>query len=158
MSDFTDRIRRVTADLQQLLAELDRAAHTDASGQETAGRGDQGVSQNKDQDAMAKHREQIQRELLVPGTIHDFKTAVDDMRMMLWTYMSVATGTSGPSLSFQSVEARLQSVRMQRVTDMLKTLKPDVASGSTHSLPESTTFFALIHDIANTTLDRHAGH
>ena len=132
MPEFTERIQRTTADLQQLLVELDRAAQSDAN---------------------AEYRERIQRELLVPGVINDFKTAVDDTRMMLWSYMSA--NPPGPNMSYQSVEARLQSVRMQRVTDMLKTLKPDVTSGSTAALPEATTFFELIHDIAHTTLDRH---
>ena len=135
MPDFTERIQRATADLQQIHAELDRAAHSDAN---------------------TEYRERIHRELLVPGIVHDFKTAVDDMRLMLWSYMSAQAQSSGPDMSLQSVEARLQSVRMQRVTDMLKTLKPDVASGSTGTLPEHATFLELIHDIAHTAVDRHA--
>lgn len=134
MTEFTDRIRRVTMDLQQILAELDRAAHSGDS---------------------AEYRERIQRELLVPGVVNDFKTAVDDMRMMLWTYMSAAPSTSGPDMSLKSVEARLQQVRMQRVTDMLKTLKPDVTSDTATALPEHATFLELIHDIASNTIERH---
>ena len=138
MPEFTDRIRRVTADLQQLLAELDGAAKSSAS---------------------AGYREQIQRELLVPGVVHDFKTAVDDMRMMLWTYMSAGPAVQPgdlPSLSYPSVEARLQSVRMQRVTDMLRSLEPEVTQPATAALPEAHTFFELIHNIAHSTVDRHS--
>jgi hypothetical protein len=134
MPEFTDRIQSVTQDLQQILSELNRAAQSGAS---------------------ADYRERIQRELLSPGVINDFKTAVDDMRMMLWSYMSAAPATKGPDMSLKSVEARLQSVRMQRVTDMLKTLKPDVASGNTGALPEHATFLELIHDIASTAIEKH---
>lgn len=135
MPDFTDRIRSVTADLQQILAELDRAAQSSAS---------------------ADYRERIQRELLVPGVVNDFKTAVDDMRMMLWTYMSAQPAVQdGPSMSYPSVEARLQSVRMQRVTEMLRTLEPNVTQPATAALPEANTFFELIHNIAHSTVDRH---
>ena len=144
MPDFTERIRRVTADLQLLLAELDRAAHSDASPSSDGAA------------AIAEQRARIQRELLVPGVINDFKTAVDDMRMMLWTYMSAAPATSGPDMSLKAVESRLQQVRMQRVTDMLKTLKPDVSSPTATALPEHATFLELIHDIASTTIDRHS--
>jgi hypothetical protein len=132
MPEFTERVHRVTAELQQLLAELDRAAQGTAS---------------------AEYRERIHRELLTPGVINDFKSAVDDMRLMLWTYMS--SRTNGPDMSLLSVEARLQSVRMQRVTEMLKTLQPSVTSETTAALPEASGFFSMIQDIANTAVDRH---
>lgn len=128
MPELTERIRKTTAQLQQILSELDAAAHA----------------------ADPACRERIARELLVPGTIHDFKTAVDDMRHMIWSYMQASERGAG-----QDVDARLQSVRMQRVTQMLKALEPEITRPSAPSTAETQTFLELIHDIAQTTIDRH---
>lgn len=128
MPELTDRIRTTTAALQQILADLDAAAHAADPG----------------------YRDRIARELLVPGTIHDFKTAVDDMRHMIWSYMQANERGAG-----QDVESRLQSVRMQRVTQMLKALEPEITRPSAPSTAETQTFLELIHDIAHTTIDRH---
>ena len=133
MPEFTDRIQRVTADMQHILQELDRAAHNSVD---------------------PAYRERIAGELLVPGVVNDFKTVVDDMRMMLWTYMSSNPAAKGPNMSFQSIETKLQSVRMQRVTEMLRALEPDVTQPTTSALPEANTFFELIHNIAHTKIGR----
>jgi hypothetical protein len=44
---------------------------------------------------------------------------------------------------------------MQRVTEMLRALEPSVGQAATAQLPEASTFFELIQDIAHNTLDRH---
>ncbi|MEO6119042.1 MAG: hypothetical protein ABIP12_00010 [Terriglobales bacterium] len=44
---------------------------------------------------------------------------------------------------------------MQPVTEMLKTLQPEVTQDSTAALPEASGFFSLIQDIAHSTVDRH---
>ncbi len=131
MPDFTDRIRRVTADLQAIRLELETAALPGA---------DPGF------------RQRIAGELLEPATIDPFKAVVDEMRLMLWSYIE-----AGSKDSPQGLEAKVQSVRMQRVTNMLKTIQPEVGSPSTAALPGAATFFELIHDIAHNTIDRHQG-
>lgn len=134
MPEFTLRIQRVTEELRHIFTELERAAHADAD---------------------PAYRQRVSRSLLAPGVVKDFKTVIDDMRLILWSYMEADQKASSESI--QNIEAKLQSVRMQRVTEMLRALEPDVHAPSTNQLPEAHTFFELIHNIANTTVDRHEG-
>ena len=131
MSDLTDRIRRAIDDLQAIKNQLEAAA-------------DPRASQGKDR--ILQDPETMPR-------LRELKTLVDHMRHLLWAYMEAESAAGGATAA--SVEAKLQSVRMQRVTEMLKTLQPDVGSESTAALPEASTFFDLIQDIAHSTVDRH---
>ncbi|HUQ50435.1 MAG TPA: hypothetical protein VM056_06975 [Terriglobales bacterium] len=131
MSQLTERILRATKDLQAIQDELSRAAASDAS---------------------AQLRDDVMNEMLQTQMVSDFKTAVDHMRHLLWSYIE-ATSTE----SKEDIAAKLQAVRMQRVTEMLKVLEPDVHQDATAALPGAQTFFDLIHNIAHSAMDRHQG-
>ena len=91
------------------------------------------------------------QELVDANMANELKVAVDHMRHLLWSYLE-ATEAEG-----ENVAERLQNVRMRRVTEMLRTLQPVVGEKSVKESPESESFFQLIHQIANTTLERHGG-
>ncbi len=134
MSKLAQSIHRAIDDLKVIKAELEAAA---------------------DPKAPAQEKNRVIQDTQAMPMLRDLKTLVDHMRHLLWAYME-ANASSGHA-SAHDVQAKLQSVRMQRVTEMLKTLQPDVAAESTAALPEAATFFELIHDIAHTTVDRHQG-
>src|SRR5437899_333946 len=100
MSELTTRIRRVTEDLQAIQEQLSSAARHDASSEE---------------------RESVMEEMLNLELINEFKTSVDHMRHLLWSYIEASS-----SQGRLTVSHTLQNVRMQRVTEMLRILQPSV--------------------------------
>ena len=129
MSELSTRIQRVTEDLRAIQAELDAAAQPSAT---------------------STDRERIMDELLQLNLMGEFKAAVDHMRLLLWSYIE-ASSAHNPN----SVERTLQSVRLQRVTEMLKILQPGMQEASMATAPEAQSFFDVIHKIAHSTMDRH---
>lgn len=130
MSDLKSRIHRSIQDLQSIKEELESAASSKAP---------------------LSEKERVVADSQTMFMMRELKTLVDHMRHLLWAYIE------SPDHSTRDVTARLQSVRMQRVTEMLKALEPEVGQPATAALPEASTFFELIQDIANSTLDRHQG-
>ena len=129
MSDLTVRIRRVTEDLQAIQEQLSSAAS---------------------QDAPAAERDAVMEEMLNRDLIHGFKSSVDNMRHLLWSYIEASS-----SRGHQNVSDTLQSVRMQRVTEMLRILQPTVEGAEVPSSPEEKSFFEVIQTIAHSAMDRH---
>ncbi|HUS19666.1 MAG TPA: hypothetical protein VMZ25_08445 [Terriglobales bacterium] len=128
MPDLKASIHRAIQDLQAIKVDLEAGASAKAS-----------VSQ----------KERVIADPQAMFMLRELKTEVDHMRHLLWAYIEA------PDHSTRDVAARLQSVRMQRVTEMLKALEPEVTKPATAKSPEATTFLELIHDIAHNTLDRH---
>ncbi len=122
-------IERVTKDLRAIQEELGSAA----------------LSSTPDQ-----QRQQVMDELLNLELVQDFKTAVDHMRHLLWSYVE-----SQASRSPQEFANAIQAVRMQRVTEMLRVLKPSVEEANISGMPGAQSFFDEIQAIANQTVDRH---
>jgi hypothetical protein len=129
MSELTARIRRVTEDLKAIQEQLSSAARHDAP---------------------AAERDAAMDEMLNVELINEFKTSVDHMRHMLWSYIEASS-----SKGKLPVSSALQSVRMQRVTEMLKILQPSVDNAQNASSPEAKSFFEVIHNIANSAVDKH---
>jgi hypothetical protein len=128
MSELSTLVRRVTQDLHDIQNTLTQAAQPDAR---------------------SDFRDEVMHELVQANMANELKVAVDHMRHLLWSYLEAAE-TQGAN-----VAERLQSVRMRRVTEMLRTLQPTVGEKSVRESPESASFFELIHQIANTTVERH---
>lgn len=128
MSDLAHTIRRVTKDLEYIQEELNQAARSDVS---------------------APVRERVMEEMMDANMINNLKSAVDNMRYLLWSYIE-ATSKQG-----KDVGQTLQTVRMQRVTEMLKILKPDVEDVRRQNTPEAQTFLEMVTVIAQTAVDRH---
>ena len=129
MGELTDRIRRVTTDLQLIQDQLSRAAQPGAP---------------------HAVREVVLSELSEGQTLPELKAAVDHMRHLLWSYLE-ASPKSG-----DQVPMTLQAVRIQRVTEMLKVLQPTIEEVNAMRTPETKSFFDLINQIAATTVDTHA--
>ncbi len=125
MSELSTLIRRVTEDLHSIQTELGEAAHSRAD---------------------KAQREQVMQQMVDADLVNQFKTAVDHMRVVLWSYIEAASDN-------KDVAETLQSVRMQRVTEMLKVL--DVEDVKASKAPEAESFLDLINSIAATALDRH---
>ncbi|HUR37211.1 MAG TPA: hypothetical protein VM009_05300 [Terriglobales bacterium] len=130
MMELQSRLQRAIDDLQVIKDKLEAAAGPPSKSGE---------------------KEHIVRDPQAMAQLRDLKTLVDHMRHLLWAYLDTSDQSNG------NVASRLQSVRMQRVTEMLKALEPEMTLPTTAALPEATTFFDLIHDIAHSTLDRHQG-
>ncbi len=91
-------------------------------------------------------------ELINMRVLDEFKASVDNMRHLLWSYIEASNAKSAHGVSHT-----LQQVRMQRVTEMLKILQPNVEESNISSSPESKSFFEVIHKIANSAVDSHQG-
>jgi hypothetical protein len=83
--------------------------------------------------------------------IKNFKSIVDDMRHFLWSYIEGVTLRSG-----QNADVALQTFRMQRATEMLRSLREQMGEGSL-SAPVPRSFVDEISNIADLTLQRHMG-
>jgi hypothetical protein len=129
MSELSERILRVTADLRLIQEQLSRAAQPGAP---------------------HSVREAIMQEMLQGQMISEFKGSVDHMRHLLWSYIEA----SAPN-SHQQVTETLQAVRMQRVTEMLKVLQPTIDEVNMMRTPEAKSFLDLINQIASSAMDRH---
>jgi hypothetical protein len=126
MTKLTDRIRRVTEDLHAIQSELGAAAKPQVA---------------------AAERERIMQQLVEANLVHEFKAAVDHMRHLLWSYIEASSGKEVPET--------LQNVRMQRVTEMLRILKPSVREQQIAGSAEATSFFDIIQEIASDAVTRH---
>lgn len=128
MADLTTLIRRVTEDLQAIQTELGSAAQSDAA---------------------AAERDRLMRQLATSDMLHEFKSAVDHMRHLLWSYIESAQRD-------EKIERTLERVRMKRVTEMLKILEPNVDERRIEATPETDSFFDAVQKIASKALDRHS--
>jgi hypothetical protein len=122
MSDLTTRIRRVTEDLQAIQEELNKAADPDA---------DPGA------------RNAIMEEMLNVELIDRFKSSVDQMRVLLFSYIEAAA-----SRGHQTVYDTLQAIRMRRVTEMLKILQPTVENRRNTSSMDVRSLMEIVNQIA----------
>jgi homoserine kinase len=79
-----------------------------------------------------------------------FKAAVDHMRLLVWALIQgsreAAEGSS---------DQLLNSVRAERVTEMLKALHHDLEAGKLVQSPAGRTMLAEISSISNRTFDRY---
>lgn len=128
MSDLAARINRTVQDLHAIKEELEAAAGAKAT---------------------LPQKERVLGDSQVMFSLRELKTMVDHMRHVLWAYLE------SPDHSTRDVTTRLQSIRMQRVTEMLKALEPDVKEHAAAATPEAAGFFQLIQDIAHNAVDRH---
>ena len=124
MSELTSRIRRVTDDLHAVQEVLNSAARPNAP---------------------AAERDAVMEELISMRILDEFKAAVDNMRHLLWSYIEASNAKNA-----HGVSATLQHVRMQRVTEMLRILQPNMEESKIAASPESKSFFEVIHKIAIT--------
>ena len=130
MSDLTRRIRRVTDDLHAVQDVLNAAARPDAP---------------------VSERDAVMEELINMHILDEFKASVDNMRHLLWSYIEASNAKN-----VHGVSHTLQQVRMQRVTEMLRILQPNVEESKMAASPESKSFFEVIQKIANSAVDRHS--
>jgi hypothetical protein len=129
MSELTNRIRRVTDDLHAVQEILNSAARPNAP---------------------AAERDAVMEELISLRILDEFKASVDNMRHLLWSYIEASNAKNA-----HGVSATLQHVRMQRVTEMLRILQPNMEESKMAASPASKSFFEVIHKIASSTADRH---
>jgi hypothetical protein len=128
MSDLAHTIKRVTKDLEYIQEELNHAARFDAS---------------------APARERVMEQMMDVDMIQNLKAAVDNMRQLLWSYIEAS------SKEGKDVGETLQSLRMQRVTDMLRILKPDLEEDRLKRAPETQTFLEMVTSIAHSAVEKH---
>jgi hypothetical protein len=129
MPELSTRIRRITQDLHAVQEQLSSAARPDAP---------------------ASLRDSVMEEMVNAEMISEFKTAVDHMRHLLWSYIEAAS-----SKGQLDVSDTLQNVRMQRVTEMLRILQPTVDGAKKTPSAEAKSFFEVINTIANSAIDQH---
>ncbi len=79
-----------------------------------------------------------------------FKAAVDHMRLVVWALIQ-AQATRPAERSGEL----LSTVRAERVTEMLKALRPDLAEGTLPQTPAGRGMLAEISAISNAAFDRH---
>jgi hypothetical protein len=122
MLDLSTRIRRVTEDLQAIQEELSRAA---------------------DPNADPGERNAVMEEMLNAEMIDRFKASVDQMRVLLFSYIEAAA-----SRGHQTVYDTLQAIRMRRVTEMLKILQPAVENRRNTSSLDVKSLMEIVNQIA----------
>ncbi|MGH9530762.1 MAG: hypothetical protein ACRD2Q_00105 [Terriglobales bacterium] len=79
-----------------------------------------------------------------------FKAAVDHMRLLVWALIQ---GSRQPAEG--SSDQLLNSVRAERVTEMLKALRAELEVGNLGKSPAGRTMLAEISSISNQTFDRY---
>lgn len=122
MSDLTTRIRRVTEDLQAIQDQLGKAAEPGA---------DPGA------------RNAIMDEMIDAELIDSFKNSVDQMRVLLFSYIEAAA-----SQGRYTMYDTLQSIRMRRVTEMLRVLQPAVESRRDTANTDLRSLMEMVNKIA----------
>lgn len=74
-----------------------------------------------------------------------FKSSIDDMRHFLWAYMEgVSKG-----------DYVVKTFRMQRATEMLRSLRNEMEEAPMPEVPETRTFFEALNSIAGEILEKH---
>ena len=129
MPDLPTLMVRATGDLRFIQVLLEDAARTDSD---------------------PAQRKQILEQLAGSSCLEELKTAVDNMRHLLWSYVEAQSGHKS------DVAQALQTVRIKRVTEMLRTLQPDVVQARIAPSAEAETFLDMVTQIARSTVDRHA--
>jgi len=127
MSELTTRIRRVTEDLQAIQDQLTRAAEPGAHPQ---------------------MRNVLMDELLHAELIDRFKHSVDQMRLLLFSYIEAAA-----SEGRVTVYDTLQSIRMRRVTEMLRVLQPAVEGRRNTTNTDLKSLMEMVNKIATAKQD-----
>jgi len=122
MSELTARIRRVTEDLQAIQDQLSKAAEPGAH---------------------PEMRNVLMDELLHADMIDQFKSSVDQMRVLLFSYIEAAA-----SQGRMSVYDSLQSIRMRRVTEMLRVLQPAVENRRDTTNTDLRSLMEMVNKIA----------
>ena len=122
MSDLTARIRRVTEDLQAIQEQLSKAAEPGAE---------------------PSARNELMEEMLKADLVDNFKSSVDQMRTLLFSYIEAAA-----SAGHESVYDTLQAIRMRRVTEMLKVLQPTVESRRNTSNTDLRSLMEMVNKLA----------
>jgi hypothetical protein len=122
MSELTARIRRVTEDLQAIQDELSKAAEPGAD---------------------PEARTVIMEEMLQAELIDRFKNSVDHMRVLLFSYIEAAA-----SRGQYTVYDTLQSIRMRRVTEMLRVLQPAVEGRRNTTNTDLRSLMEMVNKIA----------
>ncbi len=79
--------------------------------------------------------------------IRDFKLAVDNMRNFLWSYLEAG--------AMPDWESTVQTFRMQRATDMLRSVRTQLEQHLDAGAPETHSFFEEINSLANVVVDKH---
>lgn len=125
---ISERIRRVTDDLRAIQQQLDAASRRDLT---------------------AAPQTELIDDLLNFELVKEFKSAVDNMRYILWGYIEAASHTGG------DVDLAVQNVRMQRTTEMLRVLaeRTDLSV----PIPQARTFFEEVQEIAQSAIRKHYG-
>ncbi len=131
MNDIMVRIQRVTDDLKTIETELNRLLVTKTSDR-----------------AFAEVLDSFD-----PETVKGLKSAVDNMRQLLWTYIEVLSGehASDPQLV-------IHTLRLERATEMLRVLEAPLESEGMEQLartPQGHSFFSEVGRIASLTVDRY---
>ena len=80
-----------------------------------------------------------------------FKASVDHMRMLVWALIQAKASSPSAEASGEL----MSSTRAERVTEMLKALRPDLEAGNLAQSPAGRGMLAEISAISNETFDRH---
>src|SRR5919204_150685 len=129
-ADINNRIRRITQDLRALHQELHTLSHSES---------DRG------------RHDQLLDNLLTLEVVHDFKAAVDHMRQFLWAYIESASKAPADER-----ELRMQTLRMERATEMLRILRERLDGPGMRRVPGATSFFEEIQRIADAAMTLYA--
>ena len=124
--EITIRIQHITDEIRLLQQSLDQLSSSESE----------------------KHH--LIEDCLQPEMIVDFKAAVDNLRVFLWSYLEGAARQSGGL----GMDYALQAYRIRRATEMLETLN-QTAQREGESLPAVCSFFERIQNIAHLALEKH---
>ena len=123
MNEITEKIARVTAELRDIQNRLDDATRRAA-------------------------RQEMVDSLVAGDLLNDLKSAVDNMRQFLWSYIEATA--EGP----EEMKTAIQGYRMQRVTEMLRVLR-ESDEEELHKTKYAHSFFEEINNIAHEAVDRY---
>jgi hypothetical protein len=108
---------------------------------------------------LRKLQEEIQSPLSAAGpclaeldsaALREFKTVIDYIRQLLWTYIQAEDLERG-----RNVDEEVLSLRLQRVTEMLHTIQEEVNNRQLATNPATVSFLNAVQDIADAAFQRH---
>jgi hypothetical protein len=83
------------------------------------------------------------------ASLRELKMTVDYVRQLLWNYVEADAHKRGGN------SETLRSIRLERVTEMLRSIQDDVKRRDVAESPAAVTFLHAVQEIADAAFERH---
>lgn len=85
------------------------------------------------------------------AALKEFKAVMDYVRQLIWTYLQTDSQEGG-----LNIDEQVRSLRLQHVTEMLRTIQQEVQGRKLESNPATMSFLNAVQEIADAAFQRHS--